>query len=61
MVSLSPEPTSPTSENTVALNMDLRGMQGLYGIFEKRKPPAYAANSTADGLTPRLGSISAKL
>ena len=55
------DPSPSTSEHTVALHMGLSGLEGRSGTFEKRKPPAYARNSTTDRLNPILGGISTEL
>ena len=55
------DPTLSTSEHRVALHMGLSGLEGRSGTFEKKKPPAYARNSTTDRLNPSLGAISTDL
>ena len=55
------DPTPSTSEPTGALNIGLSGLEGLSGTFEKKKPPAYAGNSTVNRLKPSLHTISTEL
>jgi hypothetical protein len=53
--------TLSKSVPTVAMNMELSGLQGRSGTFEKRKSPVYAEISTSDTLNPSLCTISTEL